>query len=51
VIWAREDSPAAMQELLQYYRSRRVWLVEPDAVPATVAPYPSVVKTPENQSQ
>jgi hypothetical protein len=41
VIWAREmDSGSAAPELLSYYRERRVWLVEPDASPPRLSPYP-----------
>ncbi len=40
VIWARDGGPAANAELIRYYRDRKVWLVEPDAVPARVSPYP-----------
>jgi hypothetical protein len=29
------------RELIGYYSSRRVWLVEPDASPARVSPYPA----------
>jgi hypothetical protein len=41
VVWAREMDTANNLELERYYRDRRVWLVEPDATPATVVPYPS----------
>jgi hypothetical protein len=27
-------------ELIHYYRDRRVWLVEPDVIPARVTEYP-----------
>ena len=27
-------------ELIDYYQDRKVWLVEPDTLPATVSPYP-----------
>jgi len=40
VIWAHDAGPAENQELIQYYRDRTVWLVEPDAVPARISPYP-----------
>jgi hypothetical protein len=40
VIWARDMGPAGNQELIRYYRDRSVWLVEPDAIPARVWPYP-----------
>jgi hypothetical protein len=28
-------------ELVRYYKNRKVWLVEPDATPAVVEPYPT----------
>jgi hypothetical protein len=40
VIWAREMSPAENQELIRYYKDRKVWLVEPDLHPVEIAPYP-----------
>jgi len=40
VIWARDMEPGGNLELIRYYRDRSVWLVEPDAVPARVSPYP-----------
>lgn len=40
VVWAREMDAADNQELIHYYRNRRVWLVEPDAIPARITPYP-----------
>ncbi|MGC9225438.1 MAG: hypothetical protein ACP5E2_16120 [Terracidiphilus sp.] len=40
VIWARDGGPASDAELIRYYRNRSVWLVEPDAIPARIAPYP-----------
>jgi hypothetical protein len=39
VIWAREMSAAEDRELLDYYRNRSVWLVEPDRSPVQAAPY------------
>ena len=48
VIWARDGEPAAIQELVEYYQHRKVWLVEPDAVPATVIPYSAVQEPPKN---
>ncbi|MEI9968542.1 MAG: hypothetical protein WDM87_07950 [Terracidiphilus sp.] len=41
VVWAREMDAADNLELTQYYRGRRVWLVEPDAIPARISPYPA----------
>jgi hypothetical protein len=40
VVWAREMDSAANAELVQYFRSRKVWLVEPDEVPPRISPYP-----------
>ena len=41
VIWAREMDPANDRELLEYYKDRKAWLVEPDVNPVKVTPYPS----------
>jgi hypothetical protein len=41
VVWAREMDAAHNSELMHYYANRRVWLVEPDSLPATVLPYPA----------
>ena len=38
-VWAREMDSAHNLELLHYYMNRKVWLVEPDSLPATVLPY------------
>ncbi|HUB52190.1 MAG TPA: hypothetical protein VL986_08590 [Terracidiphilus sp.] len=43
VVWARELDPADNKELIDYYRNRTVWLVEPDADPVRVSPYPDQV--------
>jgi hypothetical protein len=40
VVWANDMSPADNLELIQYYRDRKVWLVEMGTLPATVSPYP-----------
>lgn len=40
VIWARDIGTAGNLELIQYYRDRSVWLIEPDANPARVSQYP-----------
>ncbi len=46
VVWAREMSAADNLELIHYYHDRKVWLVEPDAQPATVSPYPMPEQLP-----
>ncbi|MFP5206550.1 MAG: hypothetical protein ACLGSH_14435 [Acidobacteriota bacterium] len=40
VVWARDMDPAENEDLMKYYRNRTVWLVEPDAIPARIVPYP-----------
>jgi hypothetical protein len=40
VIWAREMDDANNRELIDYYKDRRAWLVEPDSLPAVVDRYP-----------
>ena len=39
VIWAREMDAANNQELMHYYPDRKVWLVQPDALPPAISPY------------
>jgi hypothetical protein len=41
VIWARDMDAASNQELMRYYSDRQAWLVEPDANPPRVSPFPS----------
>jgi hypothetical protein len=38
VVWARDLGEQDNQELLQYFRSRRVWRVNPDEVPPRLEP-------------
>jgi hypothetical protein len=40
VVWARDMDAEDNLELIHYYRNRQVWLVEPDATPARISPYP-----------
>lgn len=40
VVWARDMGPADNLELIRYYGNRKVWLVEPDAIPARIWSYP-----------
>jgi hypothetical protein len=41
VVWAREMDSADNRELIEYYRDRTVWLVQPDSLPAIVSPWPA----------
>jgi hypothetical protein len=40
IVWARDMDPCGNQELLDYYRTRQVWLLEPDDWPTPLQPYP-----------
>ena len=40
LIWARDMDSANNVELLNYYRDRKAWLIEPDETPVRVSPYP-----------
>lgn len=40
VVWARELDPDSNRALIRYFHDRRVWLVQADANPAAVSPYP-----------
>jgi len=40
VVWAREMDAESKGKLLRYFKDRRVWLMEPDANPAKLSPYP-----------
>jgi len=44
VVWAWDMDEQSNRELLQYFKNRRVWLVEPDTFPPRLAPYPLVLR-------
>ena len=48
VVWAREMDEAENLELMNYYKDRTVWLVQPDSKPAQVSLYPSLARQPLN---
>ena len=41
VVWAREMDPDHNRKLLDYFKDRHIWLLEPDAEPPMLQPYPS----------
>ena len=41
VVWALERSPEENTKLMSYYPDRKVWLMEPDAIPPRLNPYPA----------
>ncbi len=41
IIWAREMDGANNKELMNYYKDRKVWLVQPDNDPVSLSPYPA----------
>jgi len=43
VVWAREMSPEQDRPFLEYYRNRKVWLLEPDQSPPKLSVYPREV--------
>jgi hypothetical protein len=47
VVWAREIPGVNLQPLLNYFKDRSVWLVEPTMDDARITPYPS--KSSENE--
>jgi hypothetical protein len=50
LVWAR-DMGAQNEELIQYYKNRQVWLVEPDTSPPRISRYPTSTVTSQNVSQ
>jgi hypothetical protein len=40
VVWAREMGDVENAHLLEYYRNRHLWLIEPDRQPVQLQPYP-----------
>ena len=42
VVWGRDMGPARNRELIEYFRDRRVWLVEADETPPKLSHYPEL---------
>ena len=43
VVWARDMGAENNKELLEYFKDRGVWLVEPDENPPKLSPYPTAL--------
>jgi hypothetical protein len=41
VVWARDMGARDNQELLQYFKNRRVWMLDPDTLPLRLDPLPA----------
>ncbi len=41
MVWAHDLGPAEDEKLRKYYPDRKAWLLEPDAIPPKLRPYPS----------
>jgi len=41
VIWANDMGAQQNQELIDHFKDRQVWLVEPDKIPPQISPYPT----------
>jgi hypothetical protein len=48
LVWARDMGPTQNEELLHYFKNRRVWMVEPDETPPRVMPYELHIQSGEN---
>jgi hypothetical protein len=48
VIWAREMDAKSNAQLIDYYKDRRVWLVQPDVGPVEATPYPLPQELPQS---
>jgi hypothetical protein len=46
VIWAREMSPEQNEELIRYFKDRKVWLVAADEDPPRILPYDQTSEIP-----
>jgi hypothetical protein len=51
IIWAHDLGVDANRTLLDYYRGRTAWLLEPDAIPPRFRPYPAPPPSPSSPSQ
>ncbi|MGA2076984.1 MAG: hypothetical protein ABSH52_26130 [Terriglobia bacterium] len=50
VVWARDMGAAKNAELINYFKDRHVWLLEPDEDPPRLSPYPFEESPPKARS-
>jgi len=43
VVWANDMGPEQNRELIEYFKDRKTWLVQPDVFPSRIFPYSDVV--------
>jgi hypothetical protein len=46
IVWANDMGLQQNEELIDYFKDRKVWLVEPDAMPTKVSDYTNVARAP-----
>jgi hypothetical protein len=51
VIWANDLGAQPNQELIDYFKDRQVWLVEPAKTPPQISPYPTNMRAIDNVPQ
>ena len=48
LLWARETNPQQNQKLLDYFKDRQIWLIEPEEDNTELIPYPRAAPPPRN---
>jgi hypothetical protein len=48
VLWARETNPQQNQKLLDYFKDRQIWLIEPEEDNTELLPYPLAATPPKH---
>lgn len=52
IVWAREIPGVDMSALLDYFKGRKTWIVEPDIFPPSLSPYnPGIVVPPKTENR